>query len=401
MPDFPRGCWITGVGTSAIGRHLGQPAGALTLDACLTALADAGLEPADVDGLASYPGGSPPLFDVVEALGLDLRWLSAGAEGPAQLGPIVNGCLAVTGGLARHVLAFRTTTMPPERPRGPGPGGAGPSGHARSAGGADGRGDRLPNAGLSGAMEWQRPFGALAAANWFALAASRFLADRSLDRRAMAAIALTARTNAAGNPDAVLRAPMTLDDYLGARMISTPLGLYDCDVPCDGSVAFVISTTPPARRRDRAVRFEALTGPVRGRVALDQGDRIALWGAAHDLWRSTPLTPADVDVAQLYDGFSSICLEWLEAMGFCPERGVGPFLEDGAAIARDGPLPLNTGGGMLSAGRVHGFLQLLEACIQLRGDGGERQVRPEPAIAAVGVGGGPVAACALLSRGDS
>ncbi len=125
--------------------------------------------------------------------------------------------------------------------------------------------------------------------------------------------------------------------------------------------------------------------------------------AAASMWERTDLTPADVDTAQLYDGFSVLTIVWLEAMGFCGRGESGPFIEGGANIARDGLLPLNTAGGQLSGGRLHGFSLIHEACVQLRGEGGERQVvRPggrNPEVAAVANGGGPIAGTMLLTRG--
>jgi acetyl-CoA acetyltransferase len=109
------------------------------------------------------------------------------------------------------------------------------------------------------------------------------------------------------------------------------------------------------------------------------------------------LRPADVDVAQLYDGFSFLALSWLEALGFCSPGEGGPFVEGGTRIARDGQLPLNTGGGQLSGGRLHGFGHLHEAVIQLRGEAGERQVEDVPEVAVVAAGGGPLAGCLLLT----
>ena len=116
------------------------------------------------------------------------------------------------------------------------------------------------------------------------------------------------------------------------------------------------------------------------------------------MWARTDLTAADVDVAELYDGFSFLALSWLEALGFCEHGEGGPFIEGGTRIARDGELPLNTNGGQLSSGRLHGFGFLHEACVQLRGDGGARQVPKTVDVAVVGNGGGPVAGAMLLTR---
>jgi acetyl-CoA acetyltransferase len=116
------------------------------------------------------------------------------------------------------------------------------------------------------------------------------------------------------------------------------------------------------------------------------------------MWSRTDLRAEDVNVAELYDGFSFLTMAWLEALGFCGRGESGPFVEGGARIALDGQLPLNTHGGQLSAGRLHGFGFLHEAVVQLRGDGGARQVAGTPEVAVVANGGGPVAGTMLLSR---
>jgi acetyl-CoA acetyltransferase len=145
---------------------------------------------------------------------------------------------------------------------------------------------------------------------------------------------------------------------------------------------------------------------LRGRASWDQFDdptSMAARDAAASMWERTDLKPADVDVAQLYDGFSILAMVWLEALGFCGRGESGAFVADGTAIGRQGVLPLNTAGGQLSGGRLHGFGLIHEACIQLRGEGGERQVirrgNAWPEVAAVSNGGGPIAGTLLLTRG--
>jgi acetyl-CoA acetyltransferase len=214
-------------------------------------------------------------------------------------------------------------------------------------------------------------------------------------------VALNGRANAARNPNAIYREPMTLDDYLGVRMVSSPLCLYDCDVPADGSTAVIVSradSAPDLRRPP--VRIEAVGSALHGRPSWDQFDDLttmAMRDAAAMMWSRSDLTAADVDTAQLYDGFSFITLCWLEALGFCGKGEGGPFLAADRPKARGGSLPLNTNGGQLSGGRLHGYGFLHEACVQLWGDGGDRQVGT-PEVAVAGAGGGPLAACLLLTR---
>jgi acetyl-CoA acetyltransferase len=259
---------------------------------------------------------------------------------------------------------------------------------------------------VGGFMQWTIPFGAVSAANWLALVAQRRVHEFGLTREQLAQIALNGRRNAGLNPKAVYRDPMSLDDYLAARMISTPLCLFDCDAPCDGSTAVVVS------HRDFAVdaahpvaHVNAIGTALRGRPSWDQFDdmtQMAARDAGASLWERTDLTPADVELAQLYDGFSILAMVWLEALGFCGRGESGAFVEGGSRIALDGSLPLNTAGGQLSGGRLHGFGLLHEACLQMRGDAGDRQVTRShgapPAVAAVANGGGPIAGAMLLTK---
>jgi acetyl-CoA acetyltransferase len=153
-------------------------------------------------------------------------------------------------------------------------------------------------------------------------------------------------------------------------------------------------------------QVNAVGTALRGRPSWDQFDdmtTMAARDAAASMWERTDLRPADVDIAQLYDGFSILAMVWLEALGFCGRGESGPFVEDGVTISRTGTLPINTAGGQLSGGRLHGFGLLHEACVQLRGDGGDRQVLTgrggPPEVAAVSNGGGPIAGSLLLTRG--
>ncbi len=387
---------ISGIGQSDVGRRLGRDPLDLTLDACLAALADAGLDRAQIDGLATYPGAmaTPPGFsgagiaEVQDALRLELDWYSGGLEQPGQLGSVIQACLAVAGGLATHVLCFRTVWEATAQGKGRRAGIMG--------GGESGGGFRA-----TGELEWMLPFRAYSAANWVALLAQRHFHEYGTTREQLAQIALVARRNAGRNPKAIYRDPLGLDDYLNARPISTPLGLYDCDVPADGATALVVSRVEAARDlRRRPLRVEAVGCAIHGRPSWDQWDDLtgmAARDAGSMLWRRTDLRPGDVDVAELYDGFSFLTLAWLEALGFCGKGEAGPFVEGGTRISLDGELPLNTQGGQLSAGRLHGYGFLHEACVQLWGEGGERQVPGSPEVAVAAAGGGPLAGCLLLT----
>jgi acetyl-CoA acetyltransferase len=393
---------ISGIGQSDVGRRLGRSDLDLTVDAALAAIADAGLTRDDIDGLSTYPGmgagtpgfGGPPSPEVQDALGLSLNWHDGGGEGPAQMRAVMAASLAVAAGLAKNVLVYRTVTEGSAQ----GTGGRQPMGGTGSSG-------SVPRFGSF--MQWSLPYGAVSAANWIAMVGQRRVHEFGLTREQLGQIAINGRRNAALNPKAVYTDPMSMDDYLAARIITTPLCLYDCDAPCDGSTAVIVSHRDLADDLDHpAVHINALGTALRGRPSWDQFDdmtTMAARDAAASMWERTDLTPADVDTAQLYDGFSVLTIVWLEAMGFCGRGESGPFIEGGANIARDGVLPLNTAGGQLSGGRLHGFSLIHEACVQLRGEGGERQVvragGRNPEVAAVANGGGPIAGTMLLTRG--
>lgn len=381
---------ITGIGTSAVGRRLMRSPVSLTVEACRAAVADAGLSMDDIDGLTTWPGamgggggiteGGVPA--VQEALGVTPTWHNGGMETAGQTGAVAAAVLAVAAGLCRHVLCFRTVWE---------------ATHTDLL-----RTGRLPlpsGGHIGGDFQYRVPFGASSAANFIGMIASQYLARFGVDRAVLGRIAVNGRTNAGRNPMAVYREPITLDDYFAARVVSTPFGLYDCDVPCDGATAIVVSALETAADTPApVVRVEAMGTRVAERQSWDQATVThlpAVFGPAEHLWTRTSLTPADVDVAELYDGFSFNCLSWLEALGFCEVGQATDFVGDGGTIALDGPLPLNTHGGQLSAGRTHGFGFLREAVLQLRGEAGDRQV-PNARVAAVGVGGGIPAGCFLL-----
>jgi acetyl-CoA acetyltransferase len=388
---------VSGVGQSQVGRRLYRDGLDLTLDACLEAVADAGLTLKDIDGIATYPGAmdTPPGFsgagvaEVQDALRLELNWYNGAIENPAQLGSVVTAAAAIAAGYCRHVLCFRTVTEASAQ---------GGGGRASVTTGGSGRGGFR----VGSFMQWSIPFGAPSAANWIALYAQRHFHEYGTTREQLGQIALNARKNAALNPKSIYSDPLTMDDYLSARMISTPLCLFDCDVPCDGGTAMVLSaaeTAPDLRKPP--VRIEAIGSALRGRNSWDQWEDVttmAVRDASAMLWSRTDLEPSDVQVAELYDGFSFITLAWIEALGFCGKGEAGPFLEGGSRIALDGQLPLNTNGGQLSAGRLHGFGFLHEACTQLWGEGGDRQVPGTPEVAVAGAGGGNLASVLLLTR---
>ena len=393
-----RAC-ITGVGQSEIGRRLYRDPLELTLDGCLAAIADAGLTPADIDGLSTYPGpmGTPAGFsgagayEVMDALRLNCGWYGSGLETSGQLGSVINACLAVASGLANHVLCFRSVW------EGSAQGEKGRSAVMPGGGGGGGGGFKA-----QGFMSWNLVFSAPSAAIWIAMFAQRHFHNYGTTKEQMAWIALNARKNAELNPNAIYRDPMSMDDYMNARIISTPFGLFDCDAPCDGATAVIVSRRERAKDlRHAPLRVEAVGSRIAGRPSWDQYEDLSAMpnrDAGAQLWTRTDLKPSDVKMAQLYDGFSWLTMSWLEALGLCGLGESGPFIDGGTRIARDGQLPLNTHGGQLSAGRLHGYGFLHEGATQMWGAAGARQIPTPPEVGVIAAGGGNTCGCLLLVR---
>lgn len=374
---------ITGVGQSEAGRPSQKTALQLTLDACLQAIDDAGLKPADIDGLTTYPGpsqdagGFSPVgaTETMLALGMKPTWIGASTEGHAHMSAIISAVQAIASGLCRHVLVFRTVAQASARAS---------AREANLMGGGGGR--------ARGGSAWTAPFGAVSPANLYALYAQAYFDTYGATPAQLGAIAVNGRRMAALNPNAVFRdKPLSLDDYLASRLISAPLRLYDCDIPIDGSTALLFSHRDAARDLARPpIEIEAMGMGIAGLgVGLHEGDFTRLPGAdraGEMLWSRTDLKPADVDVAQVYDGFSILTLLWMEALKLCGRGEAAAFVEGGERIGLAGELPLNTSGGQLSAGRFHGYGHTYEACLQLWGRGGARQVK-DARVAIVANGG--------------
>jgi len=395
MEHFEKNAILSGIGISRIGRRLGVPALELTLEAVGAAIADAGLTAADIDGIGTL--GDTPAAEVAAALGIDAVDCGFGFDTGGLLTPVMSACRAVAESRVRNVLVYRTVQML---------GGTVPTSASDVQRPALARlvepssdGDR-PFVGPMDDIADLLAAHAYSAANWLALNCRRHMHLYGTTKEQLGWLAINSRRNAALNPLAVYREPMTMTDYLAARPVSTPFGLFDCDVPVDGSIAVVVSSAAYARDcPHRAVAVEAIGGSNGAGGWFHRPDypKMASADAAAQLWSRTDLKPADLDLAELYDGFTFLTLAWLEALGICADGESGPFVEGAERIARDGVLPLNTYGGQLSAGRMHGYWVLHEACLQLRGQAGERQVPRRPEVAVIAAGGGPIAGCMLLT----
>ena len=362
---------ITGAAQSEVGRPSSRSALQLTADACLAAIADAGLTPADIDGIGTYPGksseggGIAPVgtAEAAAVLGIQPRWVLSSGEGFSHLSPLFHGIMAIASGLARHVIIYRTVAQATAR--------------AASRQSTLMSGQR--SARVDGNNAWTVPFNAHSPINTFGLYAQAYFDKYGATSEQLGAIAVNGRRNAGHNPNAVYRKPLTLEDYMVSRVISSPLRLYDCDSHIDGATAILLSHRDAAKdMKNPPLHIEAIgmamsglwTGQFRGDFTTIEADR-----AGDMLWNRTDMRPKDLDCAQIYDGFSIHVLLWMEAMKLVGRGEAAAFVEGGQRIAIDGELPLNTGGGQLSGGRFHGYGHSYEACVQLWGRGEGRQVK--------------------------
>jgi acetyl-CoA acetyltransferase len=361
MSSLARDVAVVGVGYSALTR-VGVPnPRQLTFDSMSAALDDAGLTGADVDGIFEYKFGpdSPTAQEAARLIGApDLAaFADIMATGPSGLASALAGVMAVASGVCETVVVFRTITR-----------------EAGYMGGIVGGGEAVRDHN-----QFLTPYGYVGGiiVN-MALTKRRWLAQYGRTEEDFGRIAINARRWSALNPRAMLRDPLTIDDYLASRTIADPLRLLDCDYPINGSVATVITTAERARDlRHRPVIVDSMSYGT-GRQADWVFGADYLYGGTitcgERMWSRASVTPDDVDFAQIYDGFTMVTAQWIEALGFCPIGEFGPWIGDGSRIGPGGDLPVNTAGGQLAEGRLHGISFLNEAVLQLRGGCGARQV---------------------------
>jgi acetyl-CoA acetyltransferase len=369
---------IVGVGYSDVGRHTGMSERHHAAQAALRALDDAGLDVADIDGAATWGGDA---IDFSWMLGMTpLRWhLNVGVS-PAFITPAAHAAMAVAEGQCETSMAFRIMMQQP-------------SSAALAAGGAT-----LGAPSMSDA-QFLLPFGDLSPTQWAGLMMNRYMHETGATQEQFAAFAVAQREYAVLNEDALQRTPLTAEQYLAAPYVTAPLRLLDCDYPCDSGSAVIFTTEERARDlRQQPVFVEAsalaAVHDMNFELMPDMV-RTAPQHCADVLWSRTDVGPADVDCAQLYDGFSVITFQWLEALGLCDPGQAGPFIAEGNTRL-GGRLPLNTDGGACNVGRRHGANFCIEATRQLRGQSGQRQVDgAEVAVWANAVG--PFAGAMLLT----
>jgi len=354
---------ITGVGETPYTKNSGTPVLNLAVEACLKAAADAGVDVKDVDGIISYNfNDSAPAIGVATALGIPSAGYAVDFAGGGNAANLITlaACAAIEAGLAKTVLCFRAMN--------------GRSGF-RLGGGREFQ--------ARGITQYTAPFGWITYPQAMAMWCRRHIIKYGTTAEQLGEVAVSSRDNATLNPRAMQRSPMTMDDYLASRFIVEPFRLYDICLESDGACAVLITSAD--RAKDMKHKPVYIMGGAYG-GGPNQGDDLfdaIRWPEhsrnyaayiADDLWKSAGVGPSDIDVAEIYDCFTYSVLMQLEGLGFCKEGEGGPFVQSGA-IRRNGSLPVNTHGGLLSEAYIHGFNHVLEAVRQLRGDAGPLQVK--------------------------
>ncbi|KOT64416.1 MULTISPECIES: lipid-transfer protein [Streptomyces] len=343
---------VVGIGATEFSKDSGRSELKLAVEAVRAALDDAGLGPGDVDGMVTFTMDTSPEITVAQAAGIgELSFFSrVHYGGGAACATVQQAALAVAAGIAEVVVCYRAFNERSVRRFG-----AGVQRREPSAEGA--------------ALGWNLPAGLLTPASWVAMAAQRYLYAYGLTPEAFGQVAVVGRRHAARNPAAYFYGkPITLADHAASRWIVEPLRLLDCCQETDGGQALVVTTAERARDLPHppAVIRAAAQGAGRAQEQMTSYYRDDLTGlpesavVARQLWRTSGLSPADIDVGILYDHFTPFVLMQLEEFGFCAPGEAADFVAAGG-------LPLNTHGGQLGEAYLHGMNGIAEAVRQLRG----------------------------------
>lgn len=364
---FPRGrAAIVGAATFGIGKCPGISAVDMAAKAALLALADAGIALSEVDALyTSAPYEALGGMELAEYLGLTPKVTDCNRTGGSAFEVYVQqAALALDAGLIDCALIAYGSNPASNPP---------------------------PGVGMTRQSPWEAPYRPLAPISSYALAASRHMHLYGTTREQLAEVAVAARQWARLNPEAAVRDPLTVDEVLGARMVSDPLTVRDCCLFNDGAAAIVMV------RADRAKDCAKAPVPVLGAAhavthrEISSMPDLTVTGAAisgPQAFAQAGLVPADIDVVMLYDAFTITPILFLEDLGFCPKGEGGRFVS-GGHIAPGGGLAVNTNGGGLSCVHpgMYGLFLLVEAVRQLRGEAGERQIADAHLALAHGNGG--------------
>ena len=376
---------ISGIGETSYARGAQRGSSlALQMEASLAAIADAGLSPDDIDGIIPMSLGAAVAEDFITNFGIpDLRFSATTPMGGAScVAAIQCAAAAIAAGICNHVL------LP-----------IGRNGHSGARIGA--RVHQMPQFKVVG--EFEMPIGAIAPAQLYAPMARRHMELYGTTSRQFAEIAVTTRAHAILNGNAAMTKPITIEDHQDSRMISDPLRLLDCSLESDGAAAVIVSSAERARdlRRPRVLVTGIAEGHPDSPSTITQRPdltRLGIAKAAPRAFAMAGITPADIDVAEIYDCFTYIVLCQLEDLGFCAKGEGGAFVE-GGALGIGGRLPVNTHGGLLSQAHMAGMNHIVELVRQLRGEARAAQVDGAEIGLVTGYGDLGDGAIAIMRRG--
>jgi acetyl-CoA acetyltransferase len=358
------------------------------------ALDDAGLSPADVDGMASATGGMMfHTMELAEYLGIAPSWTDATNIGGSSFeAHVEHAAAAIACGMA-EVVVISYASLPRSTAKKGG----------RNFSGAASQADLAAAGVVAPRLEWEMPFGMQSPVGAYALAASRHQAVFGTTSAQLAQIAVDTRRWAALNPKARYRDPLSVDDVLNSRMVASPLHLLDCCLVTDGAGAIVLTSAERARdlRQPPAYVLGAATAHDHAMISA-MPDLTTTAGAVSGpkAFELAGIGPEDVDVAEFYDSFTITVLLAIEDLGFCKKGEGGPFVEDGK-LGPGGDFPAQTTGGGLSYTHpgMFGMFLLVEATRQIQRTAGPRQVDGAEVAVAHGVGG-VLSACSTVVLGS-
>ena len=369
-PNYSDRAAVVGVGYTDFSMESGRPVVDLAMAAVTAAIADAGLEAHQVDGLLSYHlNDSVPVTTVANRLQIPhLRWHNDIYGGGTQCSSILaDAAMSISSGLAETVVVYRALN-----------GRSGKRMGQISLGSSDGNEENFLT-----------PYGFRGPVNLFGLVAQKYMQERELDSSDLVAVITAQRAYAAKNPRALRRETLDEDSYKQSPMIASPLRRADCCMETDAACALVITRADLAERGDKrpVLIHAAARGGGPGCSHMDTApnlSRIYSHYVAPDLYAHSAIKAEDIELAQLYDGYSFLVLQQLEDFGLCGDMSASQFVKSGAT-ASGGSLPVNTNGGLLCEGYVHGLNNIVEAVLQLQGRAGERQQQVSNALC-TGVG---------------
>ncbi|MFB7996643.1 acetyl-CoA acetyltransferase [Streptomyces sp. NPDC056002] len=350
---------IAGIALSDCGRVDEATPYALHAQAARRAVADAGLTPDVVDGFAGAGLGILAPVEVAEYLGLKPRWVDSTSVGGSTWEVMAaHAADAIAQGHARAVLLVYGST-------------------ARADIKARRRTSNL-SFGARGPLQFEVPYGHSLIAK-YAMAARRHMHEYGTTLEQLAEVAVQARANAALNPEAMFRDPVTVDDVLDGPMIADPFTKLHCCLRSDGGAAALLVAEDLLPDCAKSPVWVLGSGEYVSHTTMSEWDDFTVSPAAVSgklAFERAGVTPDEIDLAEIYDAFTYMTLVTLEDLGFCAKGEGGSFVEKGRLL-RDGGLPTNTDGGGLSAQHpgMRGLFLLVEAVRQLRGEAGERQVR--------------------------